>query len=379
MKLLRVLALLVIPATIVFPRPAQALPTFAKAYGVQCSVCHTVPPQLNSYGRYIQRTGYAALSRDLLKSTTPLTFSENPTYDTSRGNGRVEFGNIALHAAGYLAPNITYHIHQWISQHGQAGGLDTFQFAYNGLFKGNGHLFVGKLSALPAPAPFSNQSDIAPYASAELQVGEHMYQFDMMRWGTALSYVHADVFLQAGWLGSNADWSGATDFSSDTDKTFQWIAAYADPDRPLEAGAFGSVGSYPLSEGGVDPYRTLGLYLERDPGPHFVPGVFALYQWAHDANPGLSMSGMQAGMMSPPSSSTVETFELYEPIFDRGLIGLRQETSDDGLGHVIRSGNVDLSLQPFARYDYLHFYLESALQQGMGPAWRGMVWWAVPL
>lgn len=365
--------------TVVFPRPAQALPTFAKAYGVPCSVCHTVPPQLNSYGRYIQRTGYAALSRDLLKNTTPLTFSENPTYDTSRGNGRVEFGNVALHAVGYLAPNITYHIHQWISQQDQGGGLDTFQFAYNGLLKGNAHLFVGKLSALPAPAPFSNQSDIATYASAELQVGEHMYQFDMMRWGTALSYVHADVFLQAGWLGSNADWNGATDFSSDTDKTFQWIAAYADPGRPLEAGAFGSVGSYPLSEGGVDPYHTLGLYLERDPGPHFVPGVFALYQWAHDANPGLGMSGMNAGMASPPASSTVETFELYEPVFDLGLIGLRQETSDDGLGHVIRSGNVDLSLQPFARYDYLHLYLEGALQQGMGPAWRGMVWWAVPL
>ncbi|MHB8154052.1 MAG: hypothetical protein ACYDG3_13505, partial [Bacillati bacterium] len=66
-------------------------------------------------------------------------------------------------------------------------------------------------------------------------------------------------------------------------------------------------------------------------------------------------------------------------VFDRGLIGLRQETSNDGLGHVTRSGNLDLSLRPLARYHYLHLYLESALQQGRGPAWRGMVWWAVPL
>ncbi len=155
--------------------PAQALPAFSQAYGVPCTVCHSVPPQLNAYGRYIQRTGYAALSRDLLKEHTPLTFSAQPATDTSSGSGQIE-PDVAVHAAGYLSPDITFHIHQWIDQHRQPGGLDTFQFAYNALFKGYGHLFLGKLSNLPAPAPFSNQWTLAPYASAEMQVGEHMYQ-----------------------------------------------------------------------------------------------------------------------------------------------------------------------------------------------------------
>ncbi|MBV9438853.1 MAG: hypothetical protein JOZ24_02555, partial [Candidatus Eremiobacteraeota bacterium] len=35
---------------------ADALPTFAQAYGVDCSACHTSIPALNAYGRYVQST-----------------------------------------------------------------------------------------------------------------------------------------------------------------------------------------------------------------------------------------------------------------------------------------------------------------------------------
>lgn len=360
-----------------FSRPALALPTFAKAYGVSCSMCHTAPPQLNAYGRYIQRTGYAALSRDLIKTVVPVTFSEQPTVDTGSGNGHVQFGNTALHAAGFLSPDITFHVHQWLSQNGQPGGLDTMQVAYNGLFHGNAHLFVGKLSALPVPAPFSNESALAGYAGAELQVGEHMYQADMMRWGASMSYVHANLFAQVGWQGSNADLNGASDFSSNNDKTVQWIAAYADPAKPLEAGVYGSIGSFPLAEGGVDHYHTLAAYVERDPGPHYVPGVFAFYQLGYDANPGSMNGGMG---MTPSAQSRAWTLEAYEPLWSgRAQVGLRREFTDDGLGTTNQSGDIDFSVLPFAKYDYLHVYMESALQQQRGPAWRYMLWWAVPL
>ncbi len=358
---------------------AQALPSFAKAYGVSCSVCHTVPPLLNAYGRYIQRTGYAALDRSLLDKGVPVNIAEEPMYD-SQASPRMQLGNLAIHIAGYIADGLTYHVHQWITQGNEPGGLDTFQIVYSKLFDGYGHLFVGKLSGLPVPGPFSNQSDIAPYASAEMMVGEHMYQQDMMRWGAAFSYVRSDLYVQAAWLGSNADWSGATDFSSDTDKTFEWIAAYADPGKPFEAGLYGSIGSYPLAEGGVDPYRTIGVYAQRDPGPHAVPGFFALYQWGYDANPGLAMGMGGPMMMLPPAHSVTDTVELYEPIFNqRGIIGLRQEMTGDGLGNVTHGGDIDLSLQPLAKLDYLHLFLESGLQQNSTPAWRAGLWWVSPL
>ena len=401
--------------------PVYALPTFAKAYGVQCSVCHTIPPQLNSYGRYIQRTGYSALSRDLLVHTTPFTFSEGPSTDTSNGNGAIQFGNTAVHAAGFLSPDITFHIHQWIVQNGQPGGVDTMQLAYNNLFRRTTHFFVGKQSALPVPGPFSNQSDLAPYASAELTVGEHMYQLDMMRWGTSLSYVRPKFYAQAAWYFSDGDWNQAFDFSSDTNKTLQWIAAYADASMPWEVGTYGQAGSWPLTEGGADHYNTFALYVQRDPGPHLMPGLLALYQWGHDANPGAPAmgAGMSGGALPPlpelsaprlirprlylsqfpvplaampmpsptptgptrtPASSQAMSLEAWEPIIkNRAILALRYEYTNDGLGAVAHTGNIDFDVRPFKNYDYLHLYLESALQQNAGPAWRTMLWWAVPI
>ena len=376
-------------------RPADALPTFAKAYGVQCSTCHTAVPQLNAYGRYVQRTGYAALSRDLLKTHTPATFSESPAFDTSSGSGRVEVGNFAIHAAGYISPSITFHIHQFLVEDGNVGGIDVMQLAYN--FKNDLHLFAGKMSAAAVPAPFSNSYELTPFASAELQVGEHMYQTDMMRWGSSLAYVRPQFYTQVSWLGSGEEWNGATDFSSSTDKTVEWIAAYADAGKPLEAGFFGSFGSFPLAEGGVDHYNTIAAYVQRDPGPKYVPGIFAVYQLGNDENPGSMDVGTSAALkganfrplrlLDEPDMSTststhsrAYTIEGYEPLFNGSvLIGLRKEMTDDGLGTVMNSGAVDLAITPLSNYQYLHLYFEGATQPAKGPAWKGMAWWAVPI
>ena len=57
--------------------PARAMPNFAQAYGIKCSECHIQIPALNAYGRYVQRTGFAALNPHVLRrslrcgSTTP--------------------------------------------------------------------------------------------------------------------------------------------------------------------------------------------------------------------------------------------------------------------------------------------------------------------
>ena len=400
-KALSITALTLCGAALLYA-PASALPTFAQAYGVKCSVCHSTVPQLNAYGRYVQRTGYSALSRDLLKNYVPVTVSQEVTTDTSSGSGQIEPGNTAFHAAGYLSPDITYHIHQWLVDDGQPGGLDTMQLAYSNFFRNSSHFFVGKISALPVPGPFSNQSDLAPYQSAEMQVGEHMYQFDMMRWGAGYSYVQPKFYAEIAWQGSSLNWNGATQFTN-TDKTFQWIAAYASAGDPFETGAYGSIGSYPLSQGGFDNYDTIALYAQRDPGPHYVPGLFALYQWGYDANPGsvgmggagsmvaplvaMTPSPMPSTMpppppmtMLPPAHSRALTLELYEPLFkDIATVGLRHELTNDGLGNIVDTGDIDLYVTPFKRYDYIHLYFESALQQNAGPTWATKVWWAFPI
>ena len=363
-------------------KPSLALPTFAKAYGMNCDVCHTTVPQLNSYGRYVQRTGYAALDRGVVGQQLPLTLAESANSDSrsTTDPSKIEFGNTALHAAGFLGRDLTFHFHQWFAQGNQSGGLDTLQFTYSDLLKHNGHLFVGKLSALPVPGPFSNGSDLSPFSTAELTVGEHMYAFDMMRWGAAFSYVRPTFYAETAWFGSDADLNGATDFKNDTDKTFQWIVASAGPDKPVEIGAYGAIGTLPLAEGGVDRYNATGVYVQHDPQPGKLPGLLAVYQSAYDGNPGSPM-GMSGSMMpSLPARSHAWTTEVYEPLFgDRATIGLRDEITDDGLGTTVHSGNIDLGVQPFDRYPYVHAYFESGLTPNTGPAWRWMLWWTTPV
>jgi hypothetical protein len=367
---------------------ADAMPIFAKAYGVQCSTCHTVVPALNAYGRYVQRTGYASLNREVLRTVPPVWFGEQFNGDSTGGVSNVSstrtnsFGNAAIHGAGYFAPDWTFHVQQWLLSGDTTGGtLDTAWVTYNNLFHRDGHLFVGKIES-PAPSPFSQWSDISAFATPEIAVGEHMYQLDGNRWGTRFGYVKGALDAEAGWLGSSNGLPSGADFSGQpgTDRTFQWKVATAHADQPLEVGAYGSSGTYIVSTGAVDRYTSIAPYVERDPQANGVPGVFAVYQIANDSNPGLDANGIQ---LSGARSQAV-TAELYEPIFDHGaIIGLRDEFNQDGLGNVTHSQNIDFAFN-VPRMPYLHGYLEAGLGGNStapngGPTWRWVLWWTTPI
>ena len=40
------------------PQPAQAIPAFARKFGLKCYACHTIPPALNKNGYMFKRLGY---------------------------------------------------------------------------------------------------------------------------------------------------------------------------------------------------------------------------------------------------------------------------------------------------------------------------------
>jgi hypothetical protein len=50
--------LLVIGLIVLMPQPGNAIPAFARKYGVKCYTCHTVPPALNKNGYMFKRLGY---------------------------------------------------------------------------------------------------------------------------------------------------------------------------------------------------------------------------------------------------------------------------------------------------------------------------------
>ncbi|MEO6835253.1 MAG: hypothetical protein ABI231_05030 [Candidatus Tumulicola sp.] len=303
----------------------------------------------------------------------PVWFGENSSYDSGSGSYKTQVGNVAIHAVGVLGDDVTYHFQQWILQNDQAGDLDTFWVAYNNLVHRDAHLFVGKIEA-PGPSPFSQSMDLNSFALPEITVGEHTYQLDGNRWGAKMNYLKGSLDVEAGWLYNNGGWSGSSGFIN-TDKTFQYKVAYADPQRPVEAGIFGSRGSWPLAEGGLDQYWSVAGYVQRDPY-RGVPGVLASYQMGLDGNPGYT--GLANGGLAPLGSagSNAVTLELYQPVLDRGFLTLRKEWTNDGLGNLVQSGNIDFNYQ-IARY--LHGYVEEYFASHSTPQWRYMIWWTTPI
>jgi hypothetical protein len=355
---------------------ADAMPVFAQAYAAKCTLCHVMPPALNTYGRYIQRTGYGGLDPHTLNRALPIWWDQQVRYDNNQ-SPRTQVGNAAIQAVGFLGTDVTYHFQQWILQNNTAGDLDTFWLSYNNLFQRSGHLFAGLVEA-PAPSPFSQWMDIAAFTTPEITVGEHTYELDANRWGTKLNYVRGSLDFEAAWLyagGSGPSVWGASSNFSNTDKTFQYKAAYANPNSPVEAGIYGSRGSLPLAEGGYDHYWSVAPYVERDPTKG-IPGVLAIYQRAYDGNAGITTLPSGAPSLLGPANSVAATLELYQPVLNQGLFSLRKEWTNDGLGTLGQTGNVDFSY-PIARF--LRAYVEEYFSEHTRPGWAYTIWWASPL
>jgi len=346
---------------------AQAMPTFAQAYGLSCNACHTQVPGLNSYGRYVQRTMYSSLDAATVRRSFPLWVGETVNYASTNANPQFVAGNVALHAAGAVASDFTYHAQQWLWAANQPGGLDTLWVSYNNLFDRNGHLVIGKMPA-PGPSFFGFWPDSSSFMTPELTVGEHPYQLDANRWGAKFSYDRKSYVVEGGWFASGADLNGAGDFSANNDKTAQWRAAYSPANKPLEVGLYGSTGSFPLAEGGVDHYNALAVYAQLDPTKH-LPGLIAIYQVGRDNNPGLGLGA---------SSSRAYTAGAYWKVLRKpdALFGIRREMTNDGLGTITQSADVDFSIQPL---HHVQVNIESALAQYAKPTWRAYVWWTQPV
>lgn len=352
---------------------ASAMPPFAQAYGMRCEVCHTQVPALNAYGRYVQRTGYASLDAHTLHRSTPFWIGWNANYSHNSADQtppRTELGNIAVHAAGAFDDNVTFHLHTWIVQDGQAGGLDTAWITFNNIMHRDGHLFIGKMPGAVI-SPFSQWFDISAFATPEITVGEHAWMNDANRWGAKFAYVKNSLDAEVGYFAGGGDLGDAFVMTQDHEKTLQWRIAHANPEQPLEYGIMGSRGSFPLAEGGFDQYTSYTPYIQRDPAGN-MPGILAMYQMATDQNAGQDALGNPLGA----ASSTAATIELYKPLGPKALIAIRKEFQNDGLGTQSQTGVVDFS---YHIAPYLHLYLESAMAQNATPTWSYMLWWTIPL
>ncbi len=131
------------------------------------------------------------------------------------------------------------------------------------------------------------------------------YKIQVAYLGNSPSLYNSTVFAKSNPYAPNA---------SRSDRAFQYKAAYARPDSPLEAGVYGAVESYILATGYIHPadsYNVAGLYAQRDPVKSF-PGVFVFYQQTHDKN---------VGPGAPADAATTAARRAFAVVFDEVFLG----------------------------------------------------------
>src|SRR5665811_1901501 len=127
------------------PQPAQAVPAFARKFGLKCYSCHTIPPALNKTGYMFKRLGYrlppdemdgtkpapkiSELGKDIkfsLTNSLALIAQGSFTVDKTKGDGISPTSNssfnldeVALFAAGAVPDSgFSYFTHFELSQDG---------------------------------------------------------------------------------------------------------------------------------------------------------------------------------------------------------------------------------------------------------------------
>ena len=396
------------------PQPVRALPTFAQAYQVDCSVCHAMVPALNGYGCYVQSTAFGALDAKILSRSVPLVVRESINYqstgnlDPNHPSHTYTEANLSVNLVGVLNKYVSYRLEQSLYENNIGGG-DTGHFwvAYNQLFHGDGHLVVGKFDA-PAPPAFSFWHDVSVFASPEISVGQHGYLLDGVRWGVGFNYVPQNYTkqpykVQVAYLGNSPSLYNSTVFSNSnpyapnqtgSDRAFQYKVAYARPDRPIEVGLYGAAGSYILASGYVQPtdhYNVVGVYAQRDPVKS-APGVLVFYQQTHDSNVG---PGAPSDRFQQRATSRAFALELDESFLHGNvMIGLRPVEYLSGLQASSTGFDTQRTAKPhYGTFNvilrdpkfspYLYVLFESAFSAASNasygqPAWRASIKWAAP-
>jgi len=389
----------------------MATPVFAQAYGLACTACHTQIPMLNAFGRYIQRTGYAALNRKTLQHAVPVfLFDVGTGYTHQNGDPASDkvtgpFRSTLLQANSYLSPDITYKIEQFMVVGGQAGFLEQGWLAYHNLFDHAGHLFLGKVPAINldefGAAVLAEVNDAGQGRLPGVDVGVHNYALDYVggRWGAKFNFVRGKTLAQVAYLG-NATGAGsfadAYDYSRGADKSLQWRIAYADPAKPYEIGVFGETGALGFSGSAilpglhVDNYNVVTPYINKDPRPG-SPGFRLEYATATDSNPGYVAPAASAVGPVAQASSTSSSWMIgsaYQMVLhDHGMVNLTYYHTNQALGEIGFTGLV----QPtgpqtgggpgfsYAINPYTRVYTSVYVAQNQRPAFSVVMWLTPPL
>lgn len=137
--------ILVVAVGLFLPRPASAIPVFARKYGFDCTMCHSNMPRLNDFGQRYRMNGYQlpgmeSLEKTVLDSPAPIALRTSAGYTGTMFNDAAEEANesdfrlngLDLLSAGQLGRNIGYfmvYVPQIAEARGVAGQDGTLEMA----------------------------------------------------------------------------------------------------------------------------------------------------------------------------------------------------------------------------------------------------------
>jgi hypothetical protein len=172
-------ALLLLVGVAFAPR-ANAIPLFAQRYHLQCGACHTVLPELNSFGLSFRAHGYQLpLPRH---GTTGIAVRYQLEYEKDPAPGTRRFSPAGVLLSNLDIGRISAFVHYNL---GAGGGPSGFFLAFLATF--NPHtqsLYRGGLFELPLlQSPGQRLDDLTPYGYYGTHVGLNDLALSSPRWG----------------------------------------------------------------------------------------------------------------------------------------------------------------------------------------------------
>jgi hypothetical protein len=272
--------------------PARAIPIFAQRYGLRCDACHSVLPELNSFGNYFRTHGYRLPLQRHPTTLFAIRYQLSYAQDPAAGSRRWTPGGIVLGNAD--VGDISLFMHYSLGAGGGPSGLYLgFITDYNA--RTDTSYRFGLFELPLAQSPGERLDDLQQYGYYGAHVGLNDLPLSSPRWGfwgqRTFGTFQANVtlavsdFKGAAYGGKPIDTGEST--TPATPEYGIWLrqTMFQHNDAELDVGANALGGSQSILPTGRtafdDPYRRYGLQA------HSSIGAFDLQAeqwWGDDRN-----------------------------------------------------------------------------------------------
>lgn len=160
--------------------PARAIPIFAQRYRLHCGACHSVLPELNTFGNYFRMHGYRLPIEKHGTTMFAIRYQMSYAQDPAAGTRRWTPGGILL--GNTDVGNISLYMHYSLGAGGGPSGLYLgFLTDYNAHTKSEYRFGLFELPL--AQSPGERLDDLQPYGYYGAHVGLNDLPLASPRWG----------------------------------------------------------------------------------------------------------------------------------------------------------------------------------------------------